>query len=240
MWNNFLVDADETLLDFLRSSKESFLYALKQIGLQVDDSDFNTFKKINDELWREYEQGKIRKQVLMRARFERFLQQKNFAEDAERLNSVYFKKLSETGYLLDGAENFIYELKKRGKLYLITNGTPAAQYGRLKNLGILELFDGIFVSDEISAAKPSEKFFSIVMDKIKKPKKTCVVIGDSLTSDVQGANNANIECIWFSKCSNVPKEINAKPNYKADSYSEIISIIDRHNQNESETAVADE
>lgn len=73
--------------------------------------------------------------------------------------------MSVTGYLLEGAEGFLRALKERGKIYLITNGTPAAQYGRLESLGLRGFFDGIFVSDEIGYAKPDARFFRCVLEK---------------------------------------------------------------------------
>ena len=71
MINNFLLDADETILDFVRSSRESFFIAMQQLGLLLGENEFLQFKAINDGLWREYEQGTVTKPQLMKERFAR-------------------------------------------------------------------------------------------------------------------------------------------------------------------------
>ena len=159
MKNNILLDADQTILDFVRSSKESLAAAMREAGLPYAETDFSVYKRINDAIWREYERGEITKARLSVGRFARFFAEKGIDGDPALLNALYFSKLCRTGYLLDGAAEFLARLKERGRVFLITNGTPAAQYGRLDALGIRSLFDGIFVSDEIGFAKPDPRFF---------------------------------------------------------------------------------
>lgn len=52
---DFLLDADETVLDFVRSSKESLAHAMRAAGLAYDESVFDVYKRVNDGVWREYE-----------------------------------------------------------------------------------------------------------------------------------------------------------------------------------------
>ena len=74
MINNFLLDADETILDFVRSSRESFFIAMQQLGLLLGENEFLQFKAINDGLWQEYEQGTVTKPQLMKERFARLFE----------------------------------------------------------------------------------------------------------------------------------------------------------------------
>ena len=224
MRNNYLLDADETILDFVRSSHESLRFAMAEMGLPYADADFAVYKAVNDGVWREYEQGKLTKKQLMQVRFVRFLERVGLRADAEKLNAAYFSKLSVTGYLLDGAEGFLRALKERGKIYLITNGTPAAQYGRLESLGLRGIFDGIFVSDEIGYAKPDARFFRCVLEKTGLRAEDCVVIGDSLSSDIAGAANAGIESVWYDPAGKGAGA--AKPDHIAQSYARILEIAD--------------
>lgn len=224
MKNNFLLDADETVLDFIRSSEESFRAAMNELGERQAAEHYGDFKEINDGLWREYERGEICKKDLMTARFSRFFAGLHSGADAGEANALYFSKLCRTGYLLPGAAEFMRELKGRGRVYLITNGTPAAQYGRLESLGLSGFFDGVFVSDEIGYAKPDVRFFEFVLAAAGTKKEECLVIGDSLTSDIKGANASGIESIWFN-----PKGKNAagaRPDHTADSYQSILEIVD--------------
>ena len=197
---------------------------MNAVGFPALGEQYPRFKRINDLLWREYEQGKISKQGLVVERFNRFLGEMGVTADAKKTNDVYFARLSVTGYLLEGADLFLQELRKRGEIYLITNGTPAAQYGRLESLGLRNFFDGIFISDEIGFAKPDPRFFSYVLRKIGAKPADCMVIGDSLSSDIQGANNAGISCIWYTKSTELPTELSI--NYVAHSYAQILEILD--------------
>ena len=73
MKNNILLDADQTILDFVRSSKESLAAAMREAGLPYAETDFSVYKRINDAIWREYERGEITKARLSVGRFARFL-----------------------------------------------------------------------------------------------------------------------------------------------------------------------
>ena len=224
MRNNFLLDADETILDFVRSSRESLFYAMRSQGLPCGEETFALYKSVNDGVWKEYERGEITKKQLMKVRFVRFLDRAGLRADAEELNAVYFEKLSHTGYLLDGAEQFLASLKERGRIYLITNGTPAAQYGRLESLGLRGFFDGIFVSDEIGFAKPDRRFFEYVLEKTGLGADECVVIGDSLSSDIAGAANAGLLSIWYDPSGKPAYGV--KPDHTAKTYGEILALLD--------------
>ncbi len=227
MRDNFLLDADETILDFVRSSRESLRFAMQAVGSCWHEEDFAIYKSINDGLWREYERGGITKKELTRERFVRFFKQLNVTADPSKANAIYFEKLSRTGYLLEGADAFLKELKKRGKIFLITNGTPQAQYGRLDSLGIRSFFDGIYVSDEIGYAKPDVRFFEYLLKKENLERENCLVIGDSLSSDIAGANAAHIPCIWYDPYA---REMQGSvADYRAKTYDDVLKIIDTLN-----------
>lgn len=223
MINNFLLDADETILDFVRSSRESFFIAMQQLGLLLGENEFLQFKAINDGLWREYEQGTVTKPQLMKERFARLFAALGVNADAVQANTLYFTTLCGRGYLLPGAEDFLRSLKACGKIFLITNGTPAAQYGRLRSLGLEHFFDGIFISDEIGFSKPDARFFAYVLDKAGLQSGECAVIGDSLTSDIRGANNAGILSIWYNAKGKIAE--GAHPDHTARSYAKILEIV---------------
>lgn len=231
MWTDFLLDADETIFDFVRSSFESFQYAMKTFRFEADRDDFYVFKSINDALWREYEKGQIAKTNLMTERFSRFFSYKNWEIDPKEANKLYFGKLCETGYLLPGADIFLKHLKKCGRIHLITNGTAAAQYGRLHSLKLDSFFDGVYISDEVGFAKPDKKFFDAVLRQICVDKKHCVVIGDSLTSDILGAKNAEIVSIWYNPA--LKNADNIRPDFIACSYRDVLKMIEKNHNGQS-------
>jgi 2-haloacid dehalogenase len=55
------------------------------------------------------------------------------------------------------------------------------------------------ISEEVGAAKPHKKIFDIAFEKMDSPrKKDVLIIGDSLSSDIQGGNNYGIDSCWFN------------------------------------------
>ena len=195
-------------------------------SLPYSDKIYSLFKKHNDAVWREYERGALTKAQLRVKRFECFFAEQGVIVDAASVDKIYFDKLCTTGYLLDGAEQFLSGLKKRGEIYMITNGTTAAQEGRIGASGIGKYLDGVFISDELGVAKPHREFFDQVFSAIRKDKKQCVVIGDSLSSDILGANNACVDSIWYNP-KGQKEESFARPTFTAGGYEDILSIIDQ-------------
>lgn len=195
-------------------------------SLPYSDEIYSLFKKHNDAVWREYERGALTKAQLCVKRFECFFAEQGVIADAASVDKIYFDRLCTTGYLLAGAEQFLCGLKKRGEIYMITNGTTAAQEGRIGASGIGKYLDGVFISDELGVAKPHREFFDQVFSAIRKDKKQCVVIGDSLSSDILGANNACVDSIWYNP-KGQKEESFARPTFTAGCYEDILSIIDQ-------------
>ena len=110
-------------------------------------------------------------------------------------------------------------------LAIITNGPKSQQYSRLENAKISEYFSYIFVSEEIGYNKPNIKFFEYMFEKIEeKDKNKMLVLGDSLTSDIQGGINAGIDTCW---CNWKKKEnkTTIKPNYEINKLEELLSML---------------
>lgn len=161
-----------------------------------------------------------------RQAFRVFFAEQGVIADAASVDKIYFDKLCTTGYLLDGADAFLSGLKERGEIYMITNGTTAAQEGRIGASGIGKYLDGVFISDELGVAKPHREFFDQVFSAVRKDKKRCVVIGDSLSSDILGANNAGVDSIWYNP-KGQKEESFARPTFTAGGYEDILRIIDK-------------
>ena len=107
----------------------------------------------------------------------------------------------------DNGYELIQELKGKVKQYAVTNGTKTAQDRKLDKSGLRELFDGVFISEEIGVEKPGKGFFDFVFQAIGCYElDEILIVGDSLTSDMQGGNNAGIRCCWYNP--------NGQDNYK--------------------------
>ena len=114
-------------------------------------------------------------------------------------------------------------------IYAVTNGTKVAQDKKLAKSGLVELFDAVFISEEIGVEKPGVGFFEKVWDSIGKYKSDEVmIIGDSLTSDIQGGNNAGILCCWYNPKGAV-NYTGVRVDYEIDNLQKVKEIIDEEN-----------
>ncbi len=118
------------------------------------------------------------------------------AVSAAKLRDEFLKELETGGNLVDGAAETLSALKARGYcISIATNGLTAIQIGRTKPLK--GLFDNLFVSEAIGAIKPTAAFFKRLLAGLNAKKSECLFVGDSLASDVAGANGAGIDCCLF-------------------------------------------
>ena len=91
------------------------------------------------------------------------------------------------------------QLGKQASLALLTNGLSEAQRGRVERLDIARHFDAIVISEEVGTAKPGTDIFDIVFEQLRLPKKeSTLMVGDSLTSDIQGGTNYGIDTCWYN------------------------------------------
>ena len=110
---------------------------------------------------------------------------------------------------------------------LITNGTSQSANGRIRASGIGQYANYIFVSHDIGYDKPDVRFFECVLNTVKDTDKAhYLVVGDSLTSDMKGANNAGLPCCLFAKDGRFPEGAeDLRIDHKTASYREILNII---------------
>lgn len=195
-----LLDADNTLFDFNRAEETAFYAAFSASGLYADEKIYARYHEINDDLWRKLERGEVTRARLIDLRYEILLAELG-AEDYEKSHEIsrrYFCELGEQRFLLDGAVDVCQELAARYPLYIVTNGDTTIQQSRFQGCGLEPYFTEVFISEHIGAAKPSPLFFTRVMEAIGDPDPAhYLVIGDSLTSDIDGARAANMDAVWL-------------------------------------------
>ena len=140
-----------------------------------------------------------RPQILV-GRFEEFLAGEGMDPSiAAAFNDAYQMFLGETVCFRDNGYQLVERLRGRVGQYAVTNGTKAAQDRKLEKSGLIRLFDGVFISEEVGVDKPNIGFFDHVFANIPPVDRGDVlIVGDSLTSDMQGGLNAGIQCCWYN------------------------------------------
>ena len=232
MHHNLLFDLDQTLLDFHASEHIALKYILESNSLTFTEEHYEFFKKVNKNLWLEYEKGLITKPQLFEMRFRALFEECGCDTDGMdilSINTAFIDKMSQNGVPMNGMLGFLEKVRKNitdARMYIITNGVTQNAMGRIVSTGLDKYIEKVFISDAMGVAKPSREYFDIVMNTVNEPDESFMVIGDSLTSDMLGAKNSGLKSCWFmptGDAENAVKEYSI--DYTASSFDELFEII---------------
>lgn len=197
-----LWDVDNTLLDFQAAERTALRGCFARFGLgECSEERLARYSALNTRWWKRLENREVTKAQLLPGRFKEFFTAEGIpCTDYDGFNRDYQILLGETVVFLDRGYELVRDLKEQGlRQYAVTNGTLAAQSRKLKNSGLDRLFDGVFISEEVGAEKPSPDFFRAVLSAIGLcEKEELLLVGDSLTSDMRGGLWAEIPCCWYN------------------------------------------
>ena len=221
----FLIDADDTILDFHGSSVLALKDAFDECGLVWKEEYAETYRKVNDSLWEALERKELTRETLINKRFPLYLSTLGLQADGELFNERYLHSLSTKPIYVEGAELFLERLRSLGRIYVVTNGTERIQRSRFAIAGLNERIDGVFVSQVVWYDKPAKEYTRYVIDDIKNfSLDRAIWVGDSLTSDIRSANEAGITSVWFNPKG---KEVRGEiiPDYTIGALSETLHLL---------------
>ena len=229
MFTTILWDFDNTLLSFDVAEKAAILSTFEKLNLGTcTEQMLKRYDKINREYWHKIEDNKIDKQTALVKRYEDFFIEYGIDPKlAKEFNAIYEVALGDTIEYIDNSFELVKSLRGKCSQYIVSNGAKNVQTMRMKKSGFDKIVDGIFISDIIGAEKPSIEFFNYVFDKIKiTDKDSILIVGDSLTSDIKGGNNAGIKTCWYNpKKKGIP--CGYLVDYNIQNLNEIISILNK-------------
>jgi YjjG family noncanonical pyrimidine nucleotidase len=194
-----LLDLDHTLLDSDASERAAFAETVGSVGLEPTAELFGTYTTINRALWAAVERGETTPVALRVARFEQLVQAVGIDADPEQLADAFTAGLANNGELYPGARTTLDALAESHRLGLVTNGLSEVQRPRLERLDIGRYFDAVVISAEVGTSKPGTDIFDIIFADMDEPDRAGVLmVGDSLTSDMQGGANAGLDTCWYN------------------------------------------
>ena len=223
-----LFDLDHTLLDFDTAEDVALTQLLKEEGVTDIQAYKDYYVPMNKSLWKDLELKKIRKQELVNTRFSKLFSYFGIEKDGVYLAVRYQFYLAQQGQVFSGAMELLDSLIDRGyELYAATNGITTIQTGRLEQSGIAPFFKEIFISEQLHTQKPDAAFYEKIGARIPNFNKNhALMIGDSLSADIQGGNNAGIDTIWYNPHHLENKSL-AQPTYEVDSYQALLELLDK-------------
>ena len=220
------LDLDDTILDFHKAEKLAIRKTIEAFGVQVTDEILSRYHVINKAHWEKLERGELTRDQVLVQRFGVLFTELGVPVDAEACARAYEKNLSIGHYFLPGAEEAVDRLSKKYRLFLASNGTASVQKGRMTSANLYRFFEKVFVSQEIGHNKPSLDYFNACFAQIPDfDRKKAIMVGDSLTSDIQGGINAGIATCWVT-AADTPDHPAIRPDHRIESIKELESLLE--------------
>ncbi len=225
MYKYIFLDIDGTLLDFERCAENALNETLDTFGVKRERNVYPLYSKINSSYWKKLEKKEVTLPELRIKRFEDFFCIIGATVDIPAFNTMYNDNLSLQHIPVDGCFEVLDYLKDKYTLCVVTNGISSTQHSRLSVSGLDKYFDYLFISQEIGVNKPDIGFFEYCFNTAGiTDKSEVLLIGDSLSSDMQGAKNAGIAKCWFNP-EGIESDRNISFEYEIKSLFEIKNIL---------------
>lgn len=224
-YNCLLIDSDGTLLDFDAAEQTAFYNTMEHFSLPCQEQTLALYKLINKELWAAHERGEIKQSALLVKRFEALLEKLGATGNAAEINAAYLDNLSLGSSIIEGADEMLAKVSEVATIAVITNGIDKVQHARFSKSDIGKYVDAIYVSERVGSAKPQRKIFDVALSELGvSNRKKVLVVGDSLTADIKGGINAELDTCWCN-FADLENNTDIKPTHTINNYDELLRIV---------------
>ncbi len=193
-------DWDHTLWDHDRNAFEVIQELVQELPInrqKMEDEKmiWREFQKINDQLWDEYQHGRISQRELRDTRFVKFFETMDWQGDAQTFSDLYLERTPRKTNLLPDAYHVIEGLASKYPLYVLTNGFDDIQHVKIEGVGMSHFFQRIITSELAGCKKPSPDFFHFALKEAQCQASEVVMVGDHPIIDIQAAEAVGITAI---------------------------------------------
>jgi len=206
-YSHLLFDLDNTLVDYHRAEAWALEQACGSLGVAWHEDVLKEYCTLNNAIWREFERGEIGPAELRVERMRRLSAALSIRFDPVRFSKAYLEYLSRTPFVVDGALRVVDMLRRACRICLLSNGFTSIQHPRIERTGLKLRADAIVISEEIGHAKPDTAIFDHASALLGHPaKSSMLMIGDNLSSDIQGGLNYGIDTCWYTPSAILSEE----------------------------------
>ena len=203
-YRHLFFDLDHTLWDFRSNSREALrelvdVHGLVARGIPSAEAFIEAYEEINHALWAEHGAGRMPKEVLRVMRFRAGLQRFGITDGRlpGRLSEEYLERCPRKTALMPGTIEMLHAAAPNHRMHIITNGFELTQATKLKSSGLEGLFDHVITSEGAGAGKPDPRIFAKALKLAKADPASSLMIGDSITADMDGARAAGMDQAHF-------------------------------------------
>ena len=220
------LDLDDTILDFHKAEGIALRKTLETMGLTPTPEVLSRYREINRAHWEMLERRELTREQVLTRRFGVLFEEFGIVVDQTACARLYEDYLSKGHYFLDGAVEALEELSKKYRLFLASNGTAKVQVGRLESANISHYFEKMFISELVGPDKPSREFFDRCFAQIPGfCAEKAMIVGDSLTSDIQGGINAGMRTCWVNP-KHAPARKDIQPDYEIENITQLSGLLE--------------
>ena len=195
-----LIDVDDTILDFDLCGEWAMKESAKEENIALCENTFSIFHEINDSLWKALERKEVTIEELFILRWEKTFAKLNIKADCAKFDTLFAKNLANSTIPVEGIKEILPYLSKKYKIYIASNGIYEQQTNRLALAHLSKYISDYFVSKKIGFSKPSFEFYDYCFTHMNiENKEEVIMIGDSISADVNGAHNYGFKTIWFNR-----------------------------------------
>ena len=197
-------DLDRTLWDYRANSEQTLKNLVQKHTpelIEKFEEFLMVFYEVNESLWVEYREGRLSKERLSTQRFIDSFKRLGVDAElfAEEFSIDYIKESPNKTKLFPGTIETLEYLKNAGyQMYLLTNGFVEVQKVKIRDSKLEPFFERMITSEEAGYQKPDKKIFEFALNIAKSDKADCLMVGDDLESDIEGARNFGIDTVFFN------------------------------------------
>lgn len=196
MYRAIFIDIDDTLLDYIPCCREAF-----ELALPEHPEYFDLFFEISGRLFSEAKHGLHTIAEVMELYPKEFIATIGYPPEAvDPFKYAFRAAWGKTHTLVPGAKEMLENLQAKGyRLFAASNSFGNLQRSRLEKAGILKYFEDTYISMDIGYDKPDIRFYQEALRRCGLQAKEVLMIGDSMTTDVIGAQKAGMDALFFDR-----------------------------------------
>ena len=220
-----LLDVDGTLLDFNACEAQAFKRGFELCGYPWSEEIYQNYHEINRMVWEIHERGEKTREEILVLRFKILFEQHGIDGEPSEFEAIYRGFLADGAFLENGALELLEKLKaSTAQVYIVTNGVLETQVKRLAMSGIDRYADQVFISEAMGWQKPKKEYFDYCFERIPGfSKERAIIVGDSLSADIQGGINAGITTCWYNPEGKVSRSV--KPDFEVRTLDEVWRLL---------------
>ena len=226
------IDIDDTLLDYVPCCREAFdcamealdtAYGIQRTDRMTQDQLFDLFFDISGRLFSEAKRGLHTVAEVMELYPVEFIERADYPVSAvEPFKHAFRAAWGETHALVDGAQDMLSDLRNKGyRLFAASNSFGHLQRRRMERAGLLPYFEDMFISMDIGYDKPDVRFYQEALRRADLLPCDVLMVGDSMTTDIMGAQQAGLATCWFNRRNE--QNDKARPDYMI---AELVQLTD--------------